>query len=837
MRKELMNNEDEKFDLSSKNIKDFSEVIKLLSEKDIVTIKYLDLSNNLLENINGIETFPYLGFVNLENNKLTDISALRYLFLAKEKLNRKLIRKLNFYPKLDGNPLSENTREYYSLLFYCNEYEWDTYPLIFDKSYWKEYISCRRDGWEEDAILDKVNRSEAGYGIYDDSIYVNNLEKIIDREVGYHEMQERQYYDEKSYIIIDYELKDENLPHDFIIKYLSDEFDEKIRFKAMKMKNLKEDIVFSLARHEDYRVRGIVSTRKSLSVDVLRLLAFDDNENVRTSIAKREALPVEIMQILMNDIKLNIRKIMSKMIKRNLIQDEIKGNFECFIQNSEKKTIQKHDYKVIKFEKTYSPLNDKELLENEITIQVLLDLNDGEIERLGLFFKRNELEIASLCVNPNHFLQPEENFFVLKSYIEGLIDLGIQKSLLESIRLEMESGIPHIGFHHQMRVQLINVLLEISYGLGRNIIKNSLIKHYPKNPKKYVAIFIKRFQEGGYNQEELISRIFQDILVNEELPLNILEQLAEDTNFPFIHELLERKKNQYCIIKGFSKINIHEDDGDICLERRLLLNAVSKRNDLSSKSLLLLSNDKDIYIRNLIAEKKDLPRDVLKKIILQDNVKKSIMDDIFYSFDYMLSILNEKDIKKSDVSHAIINRYYWMIERGEEIPKEIIEKLQFWTAIEGFLDRGSLSAYTKREITKIANLRPSIIKKLASDKDEEIRKIIGTRNELPEEIIEKFLKDKAEAVRISIAQRISLSESMIKTLLKDKSPEVRIKLANRKDLSERFLVKLAKDKNKRVKLSIAKRLDLPEKIIKRLLKDQNYAVRSAMKESKEKKGI
>lgn len=146
--------------------------------------------------------------------------------------------------------------------------------------------------------------------------------------------------------------------------------------------------------------------------------------------------------------------------------------------------------------------------------------------------------------------------------------------------------------------------------------------------------------------------------------------------------------------------------------------------------------------------------------------------------------------------------------------------------------------FLRRFLARRLFLPPKLLKKLVSDPDSDVRKIIAGRKNLPKDYIIILSMDKKDKVRQKIAERGDLFSILpskyIKNLLNDPDYEVRRSIlltiiSTKKYFSQNFFLKMAKDSHPAVRAVLASiEQDIPFFILKMLANDEESYVREKL---------
>ncbi|NVM02196.1 MAG: hypothetical protein HWN67_07660 [Candidatus Helarchaeota archaeon] len=193
------------------------------------------------------------------------------------------------------------------------------------------------------------------------------------------------------------------------------------------------------------------------------------------------------------------------------------------IEKNERRVVDKENGYYI-FEKCYTPINDDFLKEKGIDVCALTEIRNGKIEknlvllRKGKkfsFFNCTHFAIGEFEFNEHYepdfkeiphenrpdlrnLLAPGEYFIASKSFVESLIQKGIQKCLIESIKRMIETGVDPIDFSLKLRKKILKALVEIA----------------PEDTKELIFFILDYFSAGDRKRYEILSQEFKEIICN-----------------------------------------------------------------------------------------------------------------------------------------------------------------------------------------------------------------------------------------------------------------------------------------------------------------------------------
>ncbi|MFX0133528.1 MAG: hypothetical protein ACFFDN_07790 [Candidatus Hodarchaeota archaeon] len=193
------------------------------------------------------------------------------------------------------------------------------------------------------------------------------------------------------------------------------------------------------------------------------------------------------------------------------------------IEKNERRVVDKEKGYYI-FEKCYTPINDDFLKERGIDICALTEIENGKIKKNLVLFRKGEKFSFFNCTHfvigefefneyyepdfkqipiekrPDlrNLLAPGEYFIASKSFVESLVEKGIQKCLIESIKRLIETGVDPIDFRLTLRKKIIKALAEIA----------------PEDTKELIFFILDYFSTGDRKIYKILSQEFKEIICN-----------------------------------------------------------------------------------------------------------------------------------------------------------------------------------------------------------------------------------------------------------------------------------------------------------------------------------
>ncbi len=193
------------------------------------------------------------------------------------------------------------------------------------------------------------------------------------------------------------------------------------------------------------------------------------------------------------------------------------------IEKNERRVVDKEKGYYI-FEKCYIPINDDFLKEKGIDICALTEIKNGKIQKNLVLLRKGEkfsyfnlthFAIGQFKFNENYepdykeipiekrpdlrdLLAPGEYFIASKSFVESLIEKGIQKCLIEAIKRLIETGVDPIDFSLKLRKKIIKALVEIA----------------PEDSKEFIFFILDYFSSGDRKRYKILSQEFKEVICN-----------------------------------------------------------------------------------------------------------------------------------------------------------------------------------------------------------------------------------------------------------------------------------------------------------------------------------
>lgn len=312
-------------------------------------------------------------------------------------------------------------------------------------------------------------------------------------------------------------------------------------------------------------------------------------------------------------------------------------NFKHLLESSEIKVATENE-KV--FEKIFIPFKDEKLKDVGLEIivrtsykmgntsnEVIMQLGEdweilecihvviGKIamsESGELLYDKTSQDIGSMA---QLTLAPEEHFFALKSFMQHVLERGIQESIIDVLKLE-EDVQYNFGFNHLMAAQFIEILFELVPNESKELFLFLLDNYYSKFPKNFIIYF-----EDNPKLTNLLETM--------KLSPNTIDALATD-NLPKIRS------------------------------------SMARRDDLSPSTVKKLTLDNYYMVKKILLQKKDLPNDILK--IFSEDI----------DWQVRLDLASYKPLPVEIVKHLASDENWqvrWEIARREDLPPDVITRL------------------------------------------------------------------------------------------------------------------------------------------------------------------
>ncbi|BAY26877.1 leucine rich repeat variant [Calothrix sp. NIES-2100] len=255
------------------------------------------------------------------------------------------------------------------------------------------------------------------------------------------------------------------------------------------------------------------------------------------------------------------------------------------------------------------------------------------------------------------------------------------------------------------------------------------------------------------------------------------------------------------------------------------------RNPATPEYLLRrIADERKEYLWRKLAENPSTPTDLLMRF-LDEEVEKTV-----YSQETMF------DIVIANPSLAVLECYRLLL--GKEEAQEITNAHQLMArrvdspyALAQVLEKGD----QKARITAVqSNKTPiSVLKKLAKDPDENVRKAVMGNSNLPLNMLIEFTQDVSDKVRLNLAYILRNRSTnryrpqevpvvLLERLARDENKDVRLAVAENLQCSQTLLEQLAQDASAEVRIKVAKNPNTPASVLEQLAQDANADVRFAV---------
>ena len=242
---------------------------------------------------------------------------------------------------------------------------------------------------------------------------------------------------------------------------------------------------------------------------------------------------------------------------------------------------------------------------------------------------------------------------------------------------------------------------------------------------------------------------------------------------------------------------------------------IASLKNLQDSIMEKLASDEDLGVRWCIARHNNLSERLIEKLVSDKDsfVRQSIAVRTNLSDKLIEELANDED---ASVRWRIATRTDLQNDLREKLDNdEDFESIAFLENIPEtitekiFSNENFDSVVTHNNLANhLNNLSDRHVEELASDEDSYVRFLIIERDNLSDSVIEKLASDKEVSIRANIALRDNLTEKIIKKLVNDKYSGVRGSIALNRNLSDSYIKQLANDKDSGVRWNIAKRIDV-----------------------------
>jgi len=466
-----------------------------------------------------------------------------------------------------------------------------------------------------------------------------------------------------------------------------------------------------------------------------------------------------------------------------------------FISEEEKRKIDKEGKHFI-YEHTYIPFNDTILRQSGIEFIARTEIKNNRIVSNKIVIKKHEKESLINCIHvvvgeisfdkeghlqskefsieshpkQANLLGFEDHFFALKSYLEGILELGMINCLFKSIEIELDGGASPIDFNHYFRIQLIKAFEEIDSEIVKEIVKISLERYYPNQSRFFDKFPIRE-----------LNKYFKEIVINGDVSDKILERLADSSDD---EELIEA----YYITK-----NVSQDE--IMLKDNI---------EIYTKTYLPKNDPELLNLNVKIQIRANLPNINFQPV--GGFTTRSDGLTIFTSIQKRYSVVIRKGEKE-----FTIEAEYPHLSRINNSKMIFILLKTFLERLIGYGIKNMILASGKIDLFEIKSTELSDDEKNMFYIDNWYRCIIieAFCNVVPEffspEIINELCSHKDENVRAFVAQNFKLNELKLIKLTRDPDLGVRNRLSHRENLPPTVLEILSTDQNFLIRSFISKK--------------------------------
>ena len=240
------------------------------------------------------------------------------------------------------------------------------------------------------------------------------------------------------------------------------------------------------------------------------------------------------------------------------------------------------------------------------------------------------------------------------------------------------------------------------------------------------------------------------------------------------------------------------------LKKHGKLNLLDSDN-VSVDTLKELAEDKNVDVREKVAENPKTPDDILGKLAEDENVnvRYGVAKNPKTPVDIIRKLAENKD---------------WSVRNGvvknPNTPVDIIRKLA-----------EDEELVVRIEVAWNHGTPAEILGKLAEDKNGDVRKGVATNPSTPVDTLGKLAEDKSWEVRNEVAKNPRTPVDILKKLVEDKNVNVRYGVAKNPSTPVDIIRKLVEDEDRRVRIGIAYNPSTPADILRKLAEDENWNVR------------
>ncbi len=409
------------------------------------------------------------------------------------------------------------------------------------------------------------------------------------------------------------------------------------------------------------------------------------------------------------------------------------------------------------------------------------DLSPEEFEKISSYEEVEKLireKMPELREKEGLILEPKEHFIALSSYVEGIREVGLTKSLRDSL---ISSD---VGWFDPMLInQFLNAILDINAKevfneLGKDFI-DYLYDSYSKT-------------EGGFELSAKRLDLYKKMDITSVCCVDpyIFDKCSE--LFPYN----PNKEDIYdiCAFKGNTHIDVANE---------IVRYGISKKDD------------------KLLSEILDNNGKKLKPNIIENIADYIVNYKIMYDDDNYIRKIKYRLARNQKASPKVLEKLYkdkkidanMFIASNPNTPPYILEELA-----------NSEDLSVIKDVINNPNTPTSTLEKLIN-KDNNIKEAIAENPSTPPKILEKLADDDSDEVREAVAKNTNTPIDILIKLADDENIWVRRNIVLNPNTQPEVLEKLAYDEDESIKLAIARNSKTPSYILEKLANDDNDLVR------------
>ncbi len=257
--------------------------------------------------------------------------------------------------------------------------------------------------------------------------------------------------------------------------------------------------------------------------------------------------------------------------------------------------------------------------------------------------------------------------------------------------------------------------------------------------------------------------------------------------------------------------------------------------NLSPEILARLANDKEVYIRQIVASNRFTPTDSLEKladdqnIVVRCNVTKNkstpskVLFKLVNDSSNIVKACNPKTspyILSQLACEGDKNILYELVE-NPSTPTETIEKIYY-----NYKDKYPYIVYM---LADHHNLPLNILNVFLSENDDKLVRKILSNPSIPLEILKKFAFSKDYYIKLAIASNESTPKEILETLFCENDSYINREIAGNSNTPINILIKLCNEKDEYIKIYLAENKNCPKYILEKLVQDKNLKVQRTAK--------